>query len=259
VIRRVDVNGGQRALRVQVASGHADVQVEQSVLRGTSGQFAFGWQTQLNGTGTPSVDFEISNSYISGNRFGGFVAGLGSHSTFNVVSHANRYVQNGAGLMINPARDATALGGTAPGVHGNQATFLSDADDFIGNGGPYPGSFWPSLGGVVAITGLRTGPHSGPHSNNTMSLTVTDPRFADNGPADILAYGAVSIEGFPVGVPSTQTAGDHDLLYLSLDIGSQRGRFYRCDSIPFEFAGTNQVLVSGPDSSLVTQNCAVLQ
>lgn len=260
LVRRLDIRGGQRGFRVQLTVGKASVRVEQSVMRDTSGSFSFGWQVQLSGIGAPSVDFAIRNSYISGHRYGGFVAGLGNNGTFNVTSQANRYVGNAAGLALHPGRDATALtGGTAPGSHGNQLVFISEADNFIGNG-VYPGWNWPHLAGIVAITAVRSSPASGPHSHNKMWLTVKDPSFTDNRVADIVAYAAVSLDGsLQGGTPSTEPAGEDNLLFLTLDVGSHTGVFYQCASIPFDPTGTNQVWVSGPDAGTIVENCAVLQ
>ena len=263
LVRRVDLRGGQRGLRVQPVAGEASVRVEQSVVRDTdtSGIFGFGWQVQITGTAAPYVDLAISNSYISRNRYGGFVAGLGNNGTFNIASHANRYVQNTAGVLLHPARDSTSfLGGTSPGAHGNLLVFLSEADDFIGNGRD-TGYQWPLAGGIVATTALRTSAASAPHSHNRMWLTVKAPLFVDNRIADLAAYAAVSLDGrIPSsGVPSTDVAGEDNLLFLWLDVGSHTGAFYKCASIPFDSTGTNRIPVAGPDSGAIVENCAVLQ
>jgi hypothetical protein len=257
-LRRVDLAGGERAFRMQVGAGHGSATIEQSVLRDTSGFFSFGWQLQISGAATSgaSIEATIANSTVTGHKFGGGVAGLGSGATFAVTSHANSYVGNGAGLVLHPARDATAgLGGTAPGVHGNRLTFLSESDSFVRNG-TYNDFYWPYLGGIVATTALRQGPNSGPHSNNAMDLTVKDPRFTDNAVADLLAYAAVSLDGgFPQGLPSTEPAGVGNVLDLTLDVGAHTGVFLGCASIPTDPTGTNSLLVDG---GAVTPNCGAL-
>ncbi len=257
-LRRVDLRGGQRAFRMQVTEGHGSATIEQSVLRDTSGFFGFGWQLQIPSVAASgaSIDATITNSMITGNKFGGFVAGLGSDASFTVTSHANSYVGNGAALVLHPARDATAaLGGTAPGVHGNRLTFHTESDAFVRNG-TSSDSYWPQLGGIVATTALRTGPNSGPHSNNAMQLTVKDPSFTDNAVADLLVYAAVSLDGnFPQGLPSTEPAGENNLLDLTLDVGAHTGTFIGCASIPTDPTGTNQLLVEG---GTVIENCGVI-
>ena len=207
-------------------------------------------------TSGTSIEATITNSTITGNKFGGFVAGLGSGATFAVTSHANSYIGNGAGLLLLPARDATAsVGGTSPGMNDNRLTFITESDSFVRNG-TYNDFYWPFLGGIIATTALRTGPNSGPHSNNTMELTVKDPTFTDNAVADLLAYAAVSLDGgFPQGLPSTEPAGVGNVLDLTLDVGAQTGVFFGCASIPTDPTGTNSLLVDG---GTVTPNCGVL-
>ena len=246
-LRRVDLRGGLRGFRMQVSAGHGSALVEQSVMRDTSGFFSFGWQLQTGaGASVASIDATITHSTIAGNNYGGFVAGLGSGASLDVTSHANAYVGNGGGLVLNPGRDATAaLGGTSPGANGNRLTFISESDAFFGNGvSATENSAWPHLGGITAATALRTGPGSAPHSNNTMVLTVKDPTFFANAVADLLAYAALSLDGnFPHGLPSTESAGHNNVLDLTLDVGAHTGSFVGCDSMPAD--ATNQLLVHG--------------
>lgn len=89
-----------------------------------------------------------------------------------------------------------------------------------------------------------------------MQLTVKDPTFTDNAVGDLLAYAAVSLDGgFPQAFPSTEPAGEDNVLDLTLDVGAHTGTFFGCARIPTDPIGRNRLLVDG---GTVIPNCGVL-
>ncbi|HEU5162556.1 MAG TPA: hypothetical protein VFV54_05395, partial [Thermoanaerobaculia bacterium] len=258
VLFRTDLVGGQRAFRIQhnsaAQAGIASTAViSQSILRDSFGSFAFGWQVQLSNAAVgSSVDLLVKNCTIARTRFGGFVAGLTSGLTITVRSEHNLYMNNHAALELDPARDAVALASST----GNTLDVTTESDRFLSNG-PFSNSlsptYWPSVGAISAKTAFRTEPAAGPHSNNRMRLTIRDPFFLDNSPADLLAYAAVSMDGgVPQAFAATEPAGVNNVLEVSIE-AERGGRFIYCNSVPADPSGTDVVI---SDSPRLIENCS---
>ena len=147
------------------------------------GGFRNGFRIRNEGTDS-TINVRMNGNRIWGGGFCLIVNAGAFDSQINVFSSANRYFDNGAGLLL--------VGGLS-GAVGNRINYSGHGDQFISND---EASVF-DRGGLLILGGDRLATGTSGASDNTVNARLFGCRMSGNADADLLAVGGRSFSARP--------------------------------------------------------------